>query len=127
MAESDWYYVDVITCAAPNLCRKSGNRYNVGDGNMQTKMKDSDLLAIHEKRLRRILEVALSKSCDTIILGAFGCGAFQNNPEVVALASRTVIKDYLHAFKNIEFAVYCSPRDERNFKIFERDLKDFIN
>ena len=37
--------------------------------------------------------------------------------------ARNVIKDYLHAFKNIEFAVYCSPRDERNFKIFERVLK----
>ncbi len=30
---------------------------------------------------------------------------FQNNPEVVALANRNVIKDYLHAFRNIEFAV----------------------
>ena len=75
--------------------------------------------------IRRILEVALSEGCDTIILGAFGCGAFQNNPEVVALANRNVIKDYLHAFKNIEFAVYCSPRDERNFKIFERVLKTY--
>ena len=29
----------------------------------------------------------------------------------------------MHAFKNIEFAVHCSPRDDRNFKIFERVLK----
>ncbi len=55
--------------------------------------------------------------------GAFGCGAFQNNPEVVALASKNVIKEYMQAFKNIEFAVYCSPRDDRNYKIFERVLK----
>lgn len=123
MAESDWYDVDVITCAAPNLRSQPSNRYNSGDGNSQTMMKDKDLLDLHEKRLRRILEVALSEDCDTIILGAFGCGAFQNNPEVVALANRNVIKDYLHAFKDIEFAVYCSPRDERNFKIFERVLK----
>ena len=40
-----------------------------------------------------------------------------------AQANRNVIKDYLHAFTNIEFAVYCSPRDDRNFKIFERVLK----
>lgn len=123
MPESDWYDVDVITCAAPNLRNQPSNKYNTGDGNKQTVMKDKDLLALHEKRLRRILEVALSEGCDTIILGAFGCGAFQNNPEVVAQANRNVIKDYLHAFKNIEFAVYCSPRDERNFKIFERVLK----
>ena len=123
MPESDWYDVDVITCAAPNLRNQPSNKYNTGDGNKQTVMKDKDLLALHEKRLRRILEVALSEGCDTIILGAFGCGTFQNNPEVVAQANRNVIKDYLHAFKNIEFAVYCSPRDDRNFKIFERVLK----
>ena len=125
MAESDWYNVDVITCAAPNLRSQPSNRYNSGDGNRQTKMKDKDLLALHEKRLRRILEVALSEGCEAIILGAFGCGAFQNNPEVVAFANRNVIKDYMHAFKNIEFAVYCSPRDERNFKIFERVLRAY--
>ena len=88
-----------------------------------------DLLTLHEKKLCRILEVVLSEGCDTVILGAFGCGAFQNNPEVVALANKNVnknvIKDYLHAFKNIEFAVYCSPRDDRNFKIFERVLKPY--
>ena len=125
MAESDWYNVDVITCAAPNLRSQPSNRYNSVDENRQTKMKDKDLLALHEKRLRRILEVALSEGCEAIILGAFGCGAFQNTPEVVALANRNVIKDYMHAFKNIEFAVYCSPRDERNFKIFERVLRAY--
>ena len=125
MAESDWYDVDVITCAAPNLRSQPSNRYNSGDGNRQTIMKDKDLLALHEKRLRRILEVALSEGVETIILGAFGCGAFRNNPEVVALANRNVIKDYLHAFRNIEYAVYCSPKDDRNYKIFERVLKSY--
>ena len=125
MNESEWYDVDVITCAAPNLRNQPSNRYNNGDGNKQVVMKDKDLLALHEKKLRRILEVVLSEGCDTVILGAFGCGAFQNNPEVVALANKNVIKDYLHAFKNIEFAVYCSPRDDRNFKIFERVLKPY--
>lgn len=60
-----------------------------------------------------------------MILGAFGCGAFSNNPEVVALANKNVLKDYLYAFENIEFAVYCSPRDDRNYRIFERAMKDY--
>ena len=127
LPESEWYDVDIITCAAPNLRNRPSNQYNNGDGNRQIKMKDKELLALHEKKLRRILEVALSAGCETIILGAFGCGAFQNNPEVVALANRNVIKDYLHAFKNIEFAVYCPPRDDSNFKIFERVLKVYCN
>ena len=60
------------------------------------------------------------------ILGAFGCGAFQNKPEVVALAAKNVIKNYLQLFKNIEFAVYCSPNDDRNYKAFERAMKEYI-
>lgn len=127
LPESEWYNVDIITCAAPNLRIQPRNRYNSGDGNRQVKMKNNELLALHEKKLRRILEVALSEGCETIILGAFGCGAFQNNPEVVALANRNVIKKYLYAFKNIEFAIYCSPRDDSNFKIFERVLKVYCN
>lgn len=127
LPESEWYDVDIITCAAPNLRNQPSNQYNSGDGNRQVKMKDKELLALHEKKLRRILEIALSEGCETIILGAFGCGAFQNNPEVVALANRNVIKDYLHAFKNIEFAVYCPPRDDSNYKVFERVLKAYCN
>lgn len=111
MPESDWYDVDIVTCAAPKL--------------RQVKIKDKELQEIHEKRLRRILEVSLANGRDTVILGAFGCGAFQNNPEAVAAANRNVIKDYLHAFKNIEFAVYCSPRDDQNYRIFNRVLKEF--
>ena len=125
MPESDWYDVDVITCAAPNLRNMPSNQYNTGDGSRSVKISDCELMEIHEKRLRRILEVALREGCDTIILGAFGCGAFQNNPEVVARANKNVIKDYLHAFRNIEFAVYCTPRDDYNFKIFERRLKEY--
>ena len=57
-----------------------------------------------------------------VILGAFGCGAFENNPEVVARAAKNVIEQYQHAFKVIEFAVYCLPRDDTNYVIFNRML-----
>ena len=46
-----------------------------------------------------------------------------NNPEVVARAAKNVISNYLHAFEMIEFAVYCSPKDDSNYKIFERVMK----
>lgn len=125
MPENDWYKVDVITCAAPNLKPNPTNYFNPGDGNKQATLKDNELLALHEKRLRRILDVAVSNGAEVVILGAFGCGAFQNKPEVVALSAKNVIKDYLHAFKIIEYAVYCSPRDDRNYKVFDRTLKLF--
>lgn len=118
-----WYDVNVITCAAPNLREKPSNKMNQADGKCAVKVSDKDLLDIHEKRLTRILDIALIEGNEVVILGAFGCGAFDNNPEIVARAAKNVIPRYINAFETIEFAVYCTPRDERNYKTFERVLK----
>ncbi len=123
MDEEDWYQVNVVTCAAPNLRAVPSNSYNSGDGNKSVKVSDKELQAIHEKRLRRILDVALMNGDEVVILGAFGCGAFMNDPYVVARACKTVIAEYRKAFKVIEFAVYCSPRDDKNFRVFEATMK----
>ena len=122
MNDVNWYDVDVITCAAPNLRERPSNRFNQDNGNQAVEVSDKELLEIHKKRLARILDVAALKGDEVIILGAFGCGAFRNKPEVVARAAKEVIVDYLHTFKTIEFAVYCSPRDDTNFKVFKRML-----
>ena len=122
MQPADWYSVNVITCAAPNLRLMPSNKMNIGDGNKKVKIPDDELQALHEKRLTRILDIALSEGNEVVILGAFGCGAFENNPEVVARAAKNVIEQYQHAFKVIEFAVYCLPRDDTNYVIFNRML-----
>lgn len=118
LPENEWYKVNVITCAAPNLRAMPSNKHNTGDGKKAAKISDKEMLEIHEKRLRRILDVAASEGNDTVILGAFGCGAFMNKANIVAYAAKNVIKDYMHAFKNIEFAIYCSPQDDTNYKTF---------
>lgn len=82
------------------------------------RITDDELLAIHEKRFTRILDIALTNNNDVVILGAFGCGAFENNPGVVAAAAKNVVEKYIHAFRVIEFAVYCSPRDSHNYDVF---------
>lgn len=122
MQEKDWYKVNVITCAAPNLRSVPGNAMNAGDGRKGVKITDKALLELHEKRLTRILDIAVAAGNDVVILGAFGCGAFENNPQVVARASKNVIEKYKKCFRTIEFAVYCSPRDESNYEIFKRVL-----
>ena len=117
-ARNPLHKVNVITCAAPNLRAMPSNKHNTGDGKKAAKISDKEMLEIHEKRLRRILDVAVSEGNDTVILGAFGCGAFMNKANIVAYAAKNVIKDYMHAFKNIEFAIYCSPQDDTNYKTF---------
>lgn len=118
LPKSQWFDVDVITCAAPNLRERPGNSYNSGDGSVPVKITDKELLQLHEKRLRKILDVAYIKGNEIVILGAFGCGAFSNNPYVVATAAKNVIEDYLYKFKIIEFSIYCNPRDDSNYKTF---------
>lgn len=122
MERDDWYIVDVITCAAPNLRENPSNRYNSGDGTRAVTLSDRELQVIHEKRLRRILDSAVINHADTVILGAFGCGAFCNEPQVVATAAANVVRDYMYAFKNIEFAVYCRSSDDSNYRVFNSVL-----
>lgn len=124
MPETDWYNVNVITCAAPNLRERPSNLFNSGDGNKAAMISDEELKVIHEKRLRRILDVAFLNGNEVVILGAFGCGAFLNNPEVVAQAANTVIEEYKYAFKAIEFAVYCGSGDARNYRIFSEIISE---
>ena len=70
------------------------------------------------------MDVALMNGNEVVILGAFGCGAFANNPEVVAKAAKNVIQEYRHAFVTIEFAIYCSAWNVDNYRIFNRVLED---
>lgn len=115
--EEDWMQVNVITCAAPNLRPES-------DGTPRVRITDSELEALHIKRMRRILTIAASRQNDVVILGAYGCGAFKNSPAVVARAMRKVVQEFRNCFEVVEFAVYCSPRDERNYIEFKKALGD---
>ena len=122
LPEKDWYSVNVITCAAPNLRLLPANGMNPGDGNNAVKMTRAQQQALHEKRLTRILDVTVAGGNEVVILGAFGCGAFENDPEAVAAAFSNVIARYRRCFKTIELAIYCSPRDEQNYNIFKHEI-----
>lgn len=118
MPKEDWVSVDVITVAAPDLRTKSNiHAALVGNG---TYMNDAELFGYHVKRAIHILTCAAAKGADTLVLGAFGCGAFQNNPEVVAHAYKIALAEFPKVFKRIEFAVYCSPKDQTNYDIFSK-------
>ena len=118
LPENEWYDVDVITCAAPNLRENPSNRYNSGDGNQRLILNNEELYSLHEKRDSRIFDAAASQNVDVLVLGAFGCGVFMNDPKVVAKVMINLAKKYAHSFKTIEFAVYCPPYDDSNYRAF---------
>lgn len=117
LQESDYFRVDVITCAAPNLREVPANSFN-RDGGEPIQLSDEELYKVHYKRAIKIMEVACANNVEVLILGAFGCGAFRNNPNVVAKAYKDAVEHFRHAFKEIEFAVYCPPKDPTNYNEF---------
>lgn len=124
--EKEWFYTDIITCAAPNLRNMPSNSYNPGDGEISVRPTDGELYEIQFRRFKRILDVALGERVDVLILGAFGCGAFENNPKVVARAAKDAIEPYKHSFETIEFAIYCTPDRKENYEIFRDEFADII-
>ncbi len=123
MKKEDWRQVDVISCAAPNLRRRPSNMYNPGAGKPLS-LTEEELFDIHVKRAGHIFRVAAANHVDLLVLGAFGCGAFQNDPRVVARAYRQATEEFRGFFDVIAFAVYCTPKDRKNYDAFKQYLGD---
>lgn len=119
--ESEWFSVDVITCAAPNLRPNPYNAMNPGHGKA-AKVTPAELLTIHKKRGAHILDIAAANGADLLVLGAFGCGAFRNDPQIVARAYKEILADKAKMFDEVAFAVYCPPKDMGNYNTFKRIL-----
>lgn len=113
----EWYKTDVITCAAPDLRKPFKNLMNV----KSVTPNDEELQKIHEKRGKRILEIAKRQKVDVLILGAFGCGVFGNRPDIVACAYKQIIKDYRYDFDTIEFAIAGGGK---NYDVFKMILEN---
>lgn len=120
MPKEDWVTVDVITIAAPDLRERSNPLFALVNGG--TAMSDAELFGCHVKRAIHMLTCAAAKGADMLVLGAFGCGAFMNNPEVVARAFKTALQEFPKVFRRVEFAVYCPPGGSRNYEVFKKVL-----
>lgn len=94
---------------------------NLRNGDRRIRISDEKMKSLHYKRLHRILSIAADNNDHTVILGAFGCGAFMNDPEIVAAVAKETIQGFMQVFKTIEFAVYCRPGDDTNYLCF-RDI-----
>lgn len=117
LPEKDWFDVDVISCAAPNLRRMSQHNKH-----WKKNVTNQELLDIYKKRINRVLDIARYAKSEVVILGAFGCGAFANPPELVAKAMHASIDEYKYDFETIELAVYCPLRDTSNYEVFAKEF-----
>lgn len=89
-------FVDIITCPAPIKCR------------------DSEKI---RRKIDFILYVAAQNKIDTLILGAWGCGAFLNNPYLIASIFKEELSHY-KMFSNVIFAIKPN-KQNNNYEIFK--------
>lgn len=97
-------YADVITCAAPN--RKAALKKGISEEENEEALKS---------RIEFIYNIANENQIDTLILGAYGCGVFGQNPKKVAALFLEYAKGKV---KTIIFAV---PQG-KNYESFEEAL-----
>lgn len=125
LLKEDWWNVDVITCAAPNLRNIPSNRMNPNAGSKKADISYEELKALHRSRIQRIFEVAMANEEEVLILGAFGCGAFCNPPELVAEVFAEITEKYRRYFDMIEYAVFHTERETANYEAFKMAMKRF--
>jgi len=123
LPKDEWWNVNILTCAAPNLRERLSNAMNPHAGDKAFKITPTELEKLLTKRIRRIFEIAVANGNEVLILGAFGCGAFRNPPEIVAKVFNTVMQDFITYFDAIEYAVYHSEREIENYEVFKRIIK----
>lgn len=125
MQESEWWDVDVITCAAPNLRHIPSNMMNPNAGSSRAEITYEGLKELIRKRVRRIFEVAIMSKADVLILGAFGCGAFRNPPKLVAEVFAEYTEKYRECVDVIEYAVFHVEHERANYEAFKDAMTRF--
>ncbi|MBA3823165.1 MAG: TIGR02452 family protein [Ktedonobacterales bacterium] len=105
------YMVDFITSPAPNAGVVMRNE-------PEHRTLITPTLA---ERARKVLALALHHGCDALVLGAWGCGVFQNDPATVAGIFHDLLQPsgiYAGRFRHVLFAVYDTAKDKATYSAF---------
>lgn len=102
-----------LTCAAPNAGAVEKNQ-------------PADVAQIAPTLRRRaegVLALAASRSLPALVLGAWGCGVFRNDPQVVAGIFRELLlgpAQWARHFTHLRFSVYDASPSPATFRAFEQ-------
>jgi uncharacterized protein (TIGR02452 family) len=107
----DPYCVSIVTSPAPN-------RYSILHQDKEIEKSTDDIATIDksirevfDRRMYQVLSIMASHGHKVIILGAWGCGAFGNDPVMVAELFRDNLKK-LPFFDMVLFPIYDRPDSE---------------
>ena len=112
--DKDWYNIDIISCAAHNQ-----RAYKVNHEKLKT---------INYNKIKAIIECAVENNIDILILGAFGCGAFSNDPQLVSKTFKKILIDeeYYKYFMVVHFAIFTALNETKNFNEFNVTFEKYI-
>lgn len=104
------FFASFITMPAPNA------------GALRDAAPD-DLSAIFERRIAAVFALALELGASRLVAGAWGCGAFRNDPELVARAfERVLARGWARRFDEVVFAIFAIHKSDQNLAVFGRVL-----
>lgn len=129
------YETAVITIAAPDLGDGEGGKHHTGEAYTAIQHKVTDQNKMRNailKQLRDMIVTAAYYGYKNLVLGAFGCGAFAQDPHVIAQIYYEILvnEGYGSYFNNIKFSVKghdaraCRLRDAFNF-VFQTEIEEF--
>jgi uncharacterized protein (TIGR02452 family) len=105
------YPVTFLTSAAPNA------------GALRDHGQEQDLSAVLAARGRQVLAAAVLHDVQRLVLGAWGCGVFRNDPAVVATMFAALLRDeFPGAFEQVTFAVFDPASGKPTRQAFEAAL-----
>ncbi|MFF3001234.1 TIGR02452 family protein [Kitasatospora sp. NPDC057940] len=101
------YPVTFLTSPAPNA------------GQLERRSAAVDVRGVLAERAVRVLAAAARHEVRTLVLGAWGCGVFRNDPAQVAEAFEGALSRYGAAFERVVFAVWDRSPVSANRAAFE--------
>lgn len=77
---------------------------------------------VMKNRMRKVLAIFLEKGCKNLILGAYGCGVFQNDVTEVAQNWSDLLEteSYNSCFEHVLFAILDHSKEEKSIQIFKQ-------
>lgn len=105
------FLVGIVTAPAPNA----------GQHLRRDPSGHADIRAALERRAERVLRVLATHGQRTLVLGAWGCGVFRNDPREVAEVFAGLLRStYARSFARVVFAIYDRSRDRATLRAFEQ-------
>lgn len=99
---------------------------NAGIVREREKDKFNQIENVMYSRILKILAIAKAQKQEALVLGAFGCGVFGNNPVVVAKLFKEALKDsrFENQFKKVVFAIYEGTPQKPMLNTFKRAFQE---